>query len=126
MRKSYGYIEGLLDSFEFIMERPEPQLTYNYVERDTEPLENLIRIVQAQVGAKIPTFTAPLPVLTAIAALAQVATRGRTSLHPVRVRKTASSTHVLPQALLNMGFHFRFDFASSLKDWAEKSPGDFA
>jgi nucleoside-diphosphate-sugar epimerase len=126
LRKSYGYIEGLLDSFEFIMARTENQLTYNYVERETETLGTLVKIVQEHVGRKIPTFTAPLPVLQAVAAAIQVATGGRSPVHPVRVRKTASSTHVLPEELLRMGFNFRFDFASSLKDWAKKSPQDFA
>ena len=125
LRKSYGYIEGLLDSFEFIMARDEPQITYNYVERETESLGALVRIVQTHFKKNIPTITAPRPVLEAVAAVAQMATGGRSALHPVRVRKTASSTHVLPAALLQMGFKFRYDFASSLKDWAKKSPEDF-
>jgi GlcNAc-P-P-Und epimerase len=124
LRKSYGYIEGLLDSFEFIMASEENQ-TYNYVERETESLGALVRIVQAHLGTKIPTLTAPLPVLEVVAALAQLATGGRSPIHPVRVRKTASSTHVIPESLLKMGFHFRYDFAASLKDWAKKSPEDF-
>jgi len=126
LRKSYGYIEGLLDSFEFAMARKEDQLTYNYVERDTETLGTLVKIVQAQVGRKIPTFTAPLPLLETVAALAHLATGGRSPLHPVRVRKTAFSTHIVPETLLKMGFHFRYDFETSLKDWAKTSPEDFA
>ena len=126
LRKSYGYIEGLLDSFEFIMATEEKQLTYNYVERETESLGTLVRIVQAHLGTKIPTMTAPLPVLEAVAAMAQLVTGGRSPIHPVRVRKTASSTHIIPESLLKMGFHFRYDFAASLKDWATKSPEDFS
>ena len=126
LRKSYGYIEGLLDSFEFIMAREEPQLTYNYVERETETLGSLVRIVQAQIGKKTPVLTAPLPVLEAVAVMAQLLTGGRSPLHPVRVRKTASSTHIIPESLLKMGFHFRYDFAASLNDWARKSPEDFS
>jgi hypothetical protein len=60
-----------------------------------------------------------------MAGAAQLLTRGRSPLHPVRVRKTASSTHVIPKALLKMGFQFRYDFASSLEDWAGKAPQDF-
>ena len=126
LRKSYGYIEGLLDSFEFMMGRDENQLTYNYVERETESLGELVRIVQKQVGRKIPTFTAPMPLLEAVAAMAQVVTAGRSPLHPVRVRKTALSTHIIPETLVKMGFNFRYDFAASLKDWAGKSPEDFS
>jgi nucleoside-diphosphate-sugar epimerase len=126
LRKSYGYIEGLLDSFEFIMAREENQLTYNYVECETESLGTLVRIVQAHLGKKIPTLTAPLPVLEAVAALAQLVTGGRSPIHPVRVRKTAMSTHIIPELLFKMGFQFRYDFAASLKDWAKKSPEDFS
>jgi nucleoside-diphosphate-sugar epimerase len=125
VRKSYAYIEGLLDSFEFIMTMAEEQLTYNYVERDTETLGMLVKMVQEQIGTKIPSFTAPLPVLEVVAAMAQLVTGGRSPLHPTRVRKTASSTHIIPELLTKMGFHFRYDFAASLKDWAEKSPRDF-
>jgi GlcNAc-P-P-Und epimerase len=126
LRKSYGYIEGLLDSFEFIMAAEEIQLTYNYVERETESLRELVRIVQKHFGTRIPTFTAPRPVLEAAAAMAQLLTGGRSPLHPVRVRKTASSTYIIPELLSRMGFQFRYDFAASLKDWAEKSPEDFS
>jgi nucleoside-diphosphate-sugar epimerase len=125
LRKSYGYIEGLLDSFEFVMAREENELTYNYVEQETEPLGQLVQIVQSHFSTKIPTVTAPLPVLQAVAALAQVVTGGRSPLHPVRVRKTAMSTHIIPQLLTQLGFRFRYNFAASLSDWAAKSPEDF-
>lgn len=126
LRKSYGYVEGLLDSFEFIMARKENEVTYNYVERETESLETLVRIVQDHFGRRMPTFTAPLPFLVAVAGLAQMVTAGRSPIHPVRVRKTASSTHIIPESLLKMGFNFRYDFATSLEDWAKKSPEDFS
>lgn len=125
LRKSYAYIEGLLDSFEFVMERKESLLTYNYVERETESLGTLVQIVQDHFGKRIPTFTAPLPLLKLVAAGMQVATAGRSPIHPVRVAKTTISTHVIPQVLIDTGFNFRYDFAASLKDWAKKSPADF-
>lgn len=125
LRKSYGYIEGLLDSFEFMMSRDQPRLTCNYVERETESLGTLVQIVQKRLGKKMPVLTAPLPLLEMVAALAQLLTAGRSPLHPVRVRKTAMSTHIVPEALDKAGFHFRYDFTASLEDWARKSPEDF-
>jgi nucleoside-diphosphate-sugar epimerase len=126
LRKSYGYIEGLLDSFEFVMASNENPLTYNYVERETESLGNLVQIVQARFKKKIPALTAPLPLLAAVASTAQFLTGGRSPVHPVRVRKSASSTHVIPEALIKRGFPFRYDFTASLDDWAKKSPADFS
>ena len=124
LRKSYAYIEGLLDSFEFMMSRQESQLTYNYVERETEALGTLVQIVQEHLGKKIPTFTAPLPLLQLAAAMMQALTAGRSPVHPARVRKAATSTHIVPQVLPDLGFKFRFDFRTSLQDWAGKA-GDY-
>lgn len=125
IQKSYAYIEGLLDSFEFAMARPGNQLTYNYAERETETLEGLVRLIQTHLGKKIPAFTAPLPLLVAAAQTAQWLTGGRSPIHPARVRKATLSTHIVPETLVRAGFDFRYDFAASLKDWAEKSPEDF-
>lgn len=126
LRKSYGYIEGLLDSFDFVIGREEKILTYNYVEKETETLGSLVKIIQSRYGKKFPVPTAPLPVLEFAAKMAQILSGGRSPIHPVRVRKTASSTYILPEKLLQLGFKHRFDFASSLQDWATKSPQDFA
>jgi nucleoside-diphosphate-sugar epimerase len=125
IRKSYAYIAGLLDSFEFAMARPESQWTYNYAERETETLEGLVRIVQLHLRKKIPAFTAPLPLLAAAARITQWMTAGRSPLHPVRVRKAALSTHIIPETLVQAGFNFRYDFAASLQDWSAKHPKDF-
>jgi nucleoside-diphosphate-sugar epimerase len=126
LRKSYAYIEGLLDSFEFMMARQESQLTYNYVERETESLGTLVQIVQEHLGKKIPTLTAPLPLLQLAAAVVQVLTAGRSPIHPARVRKVATSTHIVPQILSGLDFKFRFDFRTSLQHWASKAPEDFS
>jgi GlcNAc-P-P-Und epimerase len=126
LRKSYAYIEGLLDSFEFMMARTEGQLTYNYVERETEPLGELVQMVQKHLGKKIPTVTAPMPLLQAAAMIMQIVTNGRSPVHPVRVRKVAMSTHIVPQKLKDLDFKFSFDFQTSLQDWAKKAPQDFA
>jgi hypothetical protein len=37
----------------------------------------------------------------------------------------AMSTHVVPQVLQEPGFPFRFDFRTSLKEWAGKAGEDF-
>jgi nucleoside-diphosphate-sugar epimerase len=126
LRKSYAYIEGLLDSFDFMMARRETQLTWNYVERETESLGNLVKIVQEHFGRKIPTLTAPLPLLRVAAVLMQSLTAGRSPVHPTRVRKAGMSTHIVPQTLQELGFKFRFDFRSSLQDWVAKAPEDFS
>jgi len=126
IHKSYGYIEGLLDSVEFAMDRPEPVLRYNYVEDPTEPLGALVDHVKAHLGSRAPVLPLPLPLLLPIAGLINFALGGNSPIHPVRVRKAARPTHIVPGTLKSLGFPFRFDFRGSLVDWQRQAPGDFA
>jgi nucleoside-diphosphate-sugar epimerase/glycosyltransferase involved in cell wall biosynthesis len=125
LHKSYAYIYGLIDSFDFTVDRPEPFILYNYVERETETLARLARLIQEEFGGSWPIPALPTPLVVAAAHVAQAATRGRSSLHPVRVRKAALPTHVVPGWLIGKGFDFRFDFGSSLTHWRTVAPEDF-
>lgn len=126
VRKSYAYIYGLLESIEFMMFRPEPSLCYNYVEKETEPLAILARCVTSELGIRRLTLRVPMRALVGIARIAQVASGGGSPIHPVRVRKAAQSTHIVPAELVRLGFEFRYAFAESLKHWRNIAPEDFA
>lgn len=125
LRKSYGYIEGLLDSFEHTMELCNSLITYNYVERETLPLGELVDVVGQFLGKHPPAITIPLPVLVAAAGFWNAITGGRSPVHPDRVRKVATSTHIVPKFLMQSGFQFNYSFAESLQHWASRAPEDF-
>ena len=125
LRKSYGYIEGLIDSFEFAMARNESYLRYNYVEAETETIGKLVQIIRQQLGCSAPVISIPLWLLQPAAAGVQLATRGKSPIHPARVRKAATPTHIVPQRLKELGFRFNYDFRSSLDHWRSISPQDF-
>lgn len=125
LRKSYGYIEGLLDSFEWAMEQTEDQITFNYVERETESLGGIVELVQAHLGKRIPTVSVPILPLLLVARLVNLASGGRSPIHPMRVRKAATPTHIVPEVLAKAGFPFRYDFASSLRHWDVQAKADF-
>jgi nucleoside-diphosphate-sugar epimerase len=125
IRKSYAYIETLIDSFHFTVRRREPLLVYNLVERDTETLEVLVRCIQDEFGCRRRVISVPSPLLMGAAHVAQALTRSNTPIHPVRVRKAAMPTHIVPKWLIEHGFGFRFDFRSSLKHWRATAPEDF-
>lgn len=125
VRKSYAYIYGLLESVEFMLSRPESYLCYNYVERETESLRDLVGHVSAVLGTRRSGARVPKAILIAIARLMQVMTGGRSPIHPVRVRKAAQSTHIVPAELMRLGFEFRYDFAQSLRHWMSIAPADF-
>ncbi|WP_404422080.1 NAD-dependent epimerase/dehydratase family protein [Nibricoccus sp. IMCC34717] len=126
IRKSYGYIEGLLDSIRFTRERvgtaghPGPVLIYNYVESPTEPLGELARLIAKELGRSPRVLRVPLFPIVAVAHVVQALTGGRSPIHPARVRKVATPTEIVPDTLLKLGFPFRYTFADSLKDWRAK------
>lgn len=126
VRKSYAYIYGLLESMEFMMARPERYLCYNYVEKETESLSELVSCIATELRVRRPRLRIPKPVLVAAARMAQLVSGGRSPIHPVRVRKAAQSTHIVPAELIRLGFEFRYDFAESLRHWMSIAPEDFA
>jgi GlcNAc-P-P-Und epimerase len=125
VRKSYAYIEGLVESIDFALSSGEPYVLYNYVERHTETLDELVRAVQDEFDCYRPAVSVPRHVLVGAAVVAQAATYGRSPLHPTRVRKASIPTHVVPRWLLDRDFEFRYDFRTSLRHWRGVAPEDF-
>jgi len=123
--KSYAYIYGLLDSVDFAMDRAEPTITYNYVETPTQPLDEVVNQVKEFLGCRALVMPLPLWLLLPASKLIQAIAGKRNPIHPVRVRKAATPTHIIPQTLLDLGFRFKYDFLSSLAHWYEVAPDDF-
>jgi len=125
IRKSYAYIEGLVESIDFALSQTDARILYNYVERHTETLEALVHEIQDEFDCHRPAPRVPRQVLVGAALMAQAATYGRSPLHPTRVRKASIPTHVVPRWLIERGFDFRYDFRSSLRHWRTVAPEDF-
>jgi hypothetical protein len=123
--KSYAYIFGLLESIDFVMQRDERLITYNYVESPTEPLGELVRMTKEFLGSRTPVLRIPGFLLVTAANLAQSLLGTRSPIHPVRVKKAAMSTHIVPAALQQMGFEFRYPYLKSLEHWRSVVPQDF-
>jgi nucleoside-diphosphate-sugar epimerase len=126
VHKSYAYIEGLLDSMEFTSERKDPLIHYNYVENPTEPLYRLCEHIRDVFGVRGFSFSVPIWILVGIARCVQIATAGKSGIHPTRVRKAASPTDIVPQRLIDLGFTFDRDFKSTLEEWKRIAPEDFS
>ena len=125
VRKSYAYIYGLLDSIDFMMGVEESFICYNYVERETEKLSELVHITSEELGISRPRMRIPMAMLVWAARLAQLLSGGNSPIHPLRVRKAAKSTYIVPEELLLRGFEFRYEFRQSLRHWMKVAPSDF-
>jgi nucleoside-diphosphate-sugar epimerase len=126
IHKSYAYIYGLIDSVEFAMDRTDPAITYNYVETPTQPLSEVVEQVKGFLGCRALVMPLPLWLLVPAAKAVQALAGNKNPIHPVRVRKAATPTHIIPQTLTDLGFRFKYDFLSSLQHWYETEPSDFA
>ena len=123
--KSYAYVYGMLDSIRFMMDRPEPLITYNYVETPTEDLGTIASLIKQFVGSRAPILSLPTGLLLPAAYLVQALAGSRNPIHPLRVIKAARPTHIVPQTLIDMGFKFKYPFKESLVHWRQVSPADF-
>jgi len=126
IKKSYAYIYGFLDSVDFTMARADQEIVYNYVETPTQTLGDLVAAVKRFLGCRALVLPLPLSLLVPASRWVQRLAGPTNPVHPVRVRKAATSTHIVPQTLLDMGFPFRYDFPASLQHWRKVSPEDFA
>lgn len=123
--KSYGYIYGFIDSVDFLMDSRRKHLIYNYVETPTEPLSNLVKTIKCFVGARALVMPIPLWILKPLSHMVQALVGFKNPIHPVRVMKAATPTHIVPQALMDAGFEFKYDFENSLWHWLAVAPEDF-
>jgi nucleoside-diphosphate-sugar epimerase len=126
MHKSYAYIYGLLESISFVIARGERLVRYNYVETPTETFGDIATHVKQFVGSKAPILNLPAAMLMPVAKTIQVVLGDSNPIHPVRVRKAAMQTNIVPQALIDMGFKFQYPFAESLRHWRSQKPEDFS
>lgn len=125
IKKSYGYIYGLLESMEFMMNRQEKVIIYNYVEKETETLGDMIKIINKVLGTNGKIIRFPMFLLKIAASILYKIKPNLNGIHPERVKKVARPTHIVPKVLQEKGFTFNYDFEKSLIHWKSVSPHDF-
>jgi len=123
--KSYGYIYGLIDSVDFVLDSGEDCIIHNYVENPTEPLGELVKAIKRHLNTGAVVLPLPQALLMPAAKIIQRILGARNPVHPVRVKKAATPTHIVPGKLAEMGFKFKYSFAESLKHWQMIRPEDF-
>lgn len=124
IRKSYGYILGLIDSMDFVIRKQQRYVLYNYAEYPTLSLRDMVLLVSRQLGKSPLAFRIPLGMASILAGIVHFF-NPKSPIHPVRVRKAAFPTHIRPGYLLDMGFHFEFPFEKALSHWRTMAPEEF-
>lgn len=125
IHKSYSYIYGLLESIDFLMSNDINYTCYNYVEYPTENLSELVNDIKDFLKINPLVLSLPLSLLLPIAKTLNFVLGDKNPVHPVRVKKAGTSTHIIPKTLKDLGFKFNYDFRKSLEHWQKISPEDF-
>lgn len=125
IKKSYGYVFGLLESIDFAMAQNDKIFIYNYVEKETESLGTLINIINSTLGYRGRIIRVPIIFLKFIATIIHYVSPNINGIHPERVKKVARPTHIVPKILIEKGFEFKYGFMVSLKHWKRLKSGDF-
>jgi nucleoside-diphosphate-sugar epimerase len=125
--KSGGYVDELLDTFDFALAHADRAATYNFAFPTPSTTEDIVAAFGRVAGLPALFGTAPLPLLLGAATVFEgAAAMGvKTPIHRDRVRKLVHSTAVTPQWLLDHGYTFRRDLESSLACWRDETQGRF-
>ncbi len=125
--KGYGYVYGIVESIQFVLNISDNRIIYNYAERDCVSLRKMVQTIQVFLGIKAITFRIPMSLLVFISyllLLISVITRKRFAIHPVRLRKLTFPTNLKPQYLLDKGFYFKYPLEKALIHWRSVAPED--
>jgi len=107
------------------MDRDDQFVVYNYVETPTQPLRELVDTIKNFLDCGAMILPIPLWALLPAARMAQALMGARCPIHPVRVRKAATPTHIIPRVLRELRFQFSYNFLDSLEHWQAVAPEDF-
>lgn len=125
--KSGGYVDELLDTFEFAIADAEPLVRYNFADPVLCTTEEIVQAFRAVTGWRSSPPTLPLwPLLAAAPAFEALGIIGVANpIHRGRILKLVQSTKVSPSWLLASGYEFRTDLRRALELWREESATRF-
>jgi nucleoside-diphosphate-sugar epimerase len=124
--KACGYVDELLRSIDFTNGLERSHFLYNFCYPTAYSIREICEAFHTEAGLPLPVGTVPYGSLRIVAsALQRVSSFGiETGIRPERVDKLVRSTHVVPRALLDVGYTFASDLRSSIRAWHAHSNGE--
>ncbi|PIB91622.1 NAD(P)-dependent oxidoreductase [Caulobacter sp. FWC2] len=125
--KSGGYVDELLRTFDFALERYEKPVLYNFAYPDESSIQDIVTCFQSIMERKAKPATVPLPLLmTAAGTFEQAAKLGvKTPIHRERVLKLVRSTKISPGWLKSQDYAFSTNLKTALEAWKRETEGTF-
>ena len=125
--KSGGYVDELLDTFEFTIAKRENYILYNFAYPAMSTTQEIVQTFDEVAGYGKAHLTLPLPALLFIARMFEIASALglKNGIHRERVMKLVQSTRVSPAWLEANGYKFKTDLKSALTLWRDETDGRF-
>lgn len=122
--KSGGYVDELLNTFDFALDRPETEILYNFAFPALSSTEDIVAAFSDVEGKTFRPATLPLTPVLGGARLVHALTRTST-FHPDRIMKLVKSTRIVPGWLVANHYPFLFDLPHALNAWSKETDGAF-
>ncbi len=121
--KACGYVEDIVRSFRFMLDRDEGLVLYNFAHPQRYTSEDIARAFAAELGKTGLPPVVPIQLMTVAAWGFEVLGKLgiKTSINRARIDKLNRSTNILPKYLETVGFSYQFTMPEALKRWNSMS-----
>jgi nucleoside-diphosphate-sugar epimerase len=121
--KSCGYVKDLVSSMFFMAARNDSVSIYNFCYEHRYTISEICSAFSQTAEYPKPTTTVPIWLMNlAVLPFEMLHAVGiKTGINRDRIRKLWFSTNILPKRLIESGFRFDYDMASSLAEWKRDS-----
>ena len=111
--KACGYVEGLIDSILWTMNRSERVYIYNFSFPQQYSIYDIVRAFQATAGYDLP------PTMPEVLAKCGIWTLDAIGMQHLvaRIEKLRRSTNIVPHRLMSDGFVWKLDLNQALEEW---------
>jgi GlcNAc-P-P-Und epimerase len=125
--KSCGYVDELLRSVDFALDRGDPYILYNFVYPEPSTTEDIVKTFASVTGRAANPPTLPVPLLLGAATVFEAANALglKSPIHRERVMKLVQSTKVAPGWLQANNYHFSTNLRKALENWRDETDGRF-
>jgi len=121
--KACGYVEDLVRSFRFALDRDQTHLIYNFAHVERFTTEAICDAFTEVAGYDKAKHVVPISLMMMAGLSFELLNilGLRNSINRARIRKLYRSTNILPDKLAELGFEYRYDLMQSIRHWREMS-----
>lgn len=130
-RKAGGYVKELVRTMLWAIDsnkNKQSPFLYNFAFPNPPSVEEYVTTVKEISGVSRHTFSLPYQLILLasypIEIFAKIIKINQ-PISPVRVKKLVRSNNIIPQALIDLGYKYKYSFKDAMRDWRDDNPRDW-